>query len=68
MKTAAVIIDKWKLPIFSKRLREAGYSYDTGPGVDAETTLLKVKCEFIADLQPVIEVAQKECAAKKGKK
>lgn len=67
MKTAAVVIDKWKLPIFSKHLKEAGYSYDTAPGLTADTHTLKVQYEWVAKLQPIIEAAQKECAGLKGK-
>lgn len=62
MKTAAVMIDKWKLPIFTRHLREAGYSYDTCPGLTNDTHILKVSCEWVAKLQPIIEAAQKECA------
>lgn len=67
MKTAAVIIEKWKLPIFSRHLKEAGYSYDTCPGPTDDTHTLKVPYEWVAKLQPIIEAAQAECAAtKKG--
>lgn len=63
MKQAAVMIDKWKLPIFSRHLREAGFKYDTGAGVTAKTIMLKVFYDTIAGLQPIIEAAQKECHA-----
>jgi len=63
MKTAGIAIDKWKLPIFKRHLEGAGYSYTEHPGLTADTMLLKVKAEFIAPLQKVVEAAQKECRA-----
>ncbi len=65
MKTAAVVIEKWKLPIFSRHLRTAGYSYDTFPGIIAGSLTLKVSYEWVAKLKPIIEAAQNECAASK---
>lgn len=65
MKKAAVIIEKWKLPIFTKKLRDAGYSYDTVPSITEGTYTLIVQYEIAAELQPVVEAAQAECAAKK---
>lgn len=62
---AAVVIDKWKLAIFTKHLRAAGYSYDTAPGLTADTHTLTVQCESAAKLQPVVEAANKECAEQK---
>lgn len=63
MKTAAVIIEAWKLPIFSRHLREAGYSYDTGAGVANGLITLKVPFEQVSYLRPVIQAAQNECDA-----
>jgi hypothetical protein len=62
MKTAGVTIDEWKLPTFKKHLDAAGYSYTEHPGVTADTLLLKVKYEWVADLKPIIEAANTECA------
>lgn len=64
MRKAAVIIDKWKLPIFSKHLREAGFSYDTAPGVTPDTTTLTVDFESVDKLCPVVQAAQEECIVK----
>lgn len=65
MKTAAVVLDSWKLPVFKKRLDRAGFSYEQAPGLTADTITLRVKYEWVADLQPIIEAANKECAARK---
>lgn len=59
---AGIIIDKWKLPIFTRHLREAGFSYDTAPGLTNDTHTLTVTCESAKQLMPTIQAAQNECA------
>ncbi len=69
-KKAAVGIDDWKLPIFRKHLDAAGYKYEEPVPLttDGETLILKVHYEWVHELQPIIEAAQRECAKfKKGK-
>ncbi len=61
-KTAAVAIDTWKLPTFKRHLDAAGYSYTKHPGITEDTLTLKVKYEWLADLKPIIEAANAECA------
>ena len=65
-KLAAVAIDNWKLQIFKKHLDAAGYKYTEHPNLIGETMLLKVHYEWVAELQPIIEAANAECA-KQGK-
>lgn len=65
---AGIVIDKWKLAIFTKHLRAAGYSYDTADGLTANTHTLTVKCSDPKKLQVVVEAAQKECLEQKGDK
>jgi hypothetical protein len=62
MKTAGVVIDNWKLPIFQRHLNEGGFAYTEHTGLTADAMVLKVRTEFISTLQSVIEAAQKECA------
>lgn len=62
MKTAAVILEPRKLPIFKKHLDAAGYTYTEQPGPQMGTLMLKVQYEWVAELKPVIEAAQKEAA------
>lgn len=62
MKTAAVLIDDWKLPIFERHLKKAGYKYEVKTGVTKDTLTLRVKYEWVAELQPVIVAANQECA------
>jgi len=61
MKTAGIAIDNWKLPTFKRILEGAGYEFTQHPGLTEGTLLLKVKTEFIADLQPFVEQANREC-------
>jgi hypothetical protein len=65
MKTAAVIIDSWKLTIFKKHLDGANYIYThhAGPGRDIIT--LQVKYDWAANLKPIVEAANTECAKTK---
>lgn len=66
-KKAAVVLDDWKLPIFKKHLDAAGYKYEeSGPFTDGTLTL-KVHFEWVHELQPIIEAAQRECAKVKEK-
>lgn len=60
---AGVVLDNWKLPIFKKHLDAAGYKYDEPVAFTKGTMILKVNCEWVSKLQPIIEAAQRECAA-----
>lgn len=62
MKTAAVLIDSHKLPVFKKHLDAAGFKYTEQPGPTADTLLLKVEYKWVADLQPIIVAANTEAA------
>jgi len=62
VKTAAVVIDAWKLPTFKRHLDAAGRTYSEHPGIDKGTLTLRVKYEWVADLKPIIEAANTECA------
>lgn len=64
MKTAAVVIDNWKLPIFEKHLKDAGYTYKQFPGLTDDALVLKVDYEWVAALNPIIQAAYHECATK----
>lgn len=61
MKTAGIAIDNWKLPIFKRHLDAGGYAYTEHPGLTHGAMILKVKTEFVSDLQRVVEAAQSEC-------
>ena len=68
MSKAAVALDDWKLPIFKRHLDAAGYKYEEPvPFVDG-TLILTVYYEWVRDLKPIIEAAQKECVIAKESK
>lgn len=58
---AGIVLDDWKLPVFRKRLTEAGFEYTDAGGLTADTTVLTVETDNIAWLKVVIERCQKEC-------
>lgn len=68
LKKAAVGLDTWKLPIFKKHLDAAGYKYEEPVPLttDGENLILKVHYEWVHELQPIIEAAQRECAERKS--
>lgn len=65
MKLAAVVIDSHKLEVFRRHLSAAGYSFTEHPGPTTDTLTLKVKFEWAADLAPIIQAANNECARRK---
>ena len=66
-KTAGIMIDDWKLPIFKKTLDAKGYKYTQHPGLTDDTVLLKVRTKSIAKLQPIVKRMNAEAAKQKGK-
>lgn len=57
-----IAIEKWKLPIFSRHLKQAGYSYDDGAGVTADTIMLYVHTLDAEALKKVVIAASTEAA------
>jgi len=55
-----VMIDNWKLPIFRKHLDTIGYTY-TEKKLTGEHTLIRISCEFIEKITPIIMAAHEEC-------
>jgi hypothetical protein len=66
---AGIAVDNWKLPIFRKRLTDAGYEYEDGGALTGDTTLLTVETENTLALQKLLESCQSECrkAHEKGR-
>lgn len=58
---AGIAVDNWKLPVFRKRLTEAGYSYQDSGALTNDATLLTVETADILKLKRVIEGCQTEC-------
>lgn len=59
---AGIVVDDWKLPVFRKRLTEAGYEYTDAGGLTHNTTVLTVETDNMLKLKSVIEKCQRECA------
>ncbi len=65
MKKAAIAIDAWKLPIFSRNLVAKGYHYTEGPGLTKGTLLLYVETDNLQALGQTVLACNQE-AAKQG--
>jgi hypothetical protein len=64
---AAIVLDDWKLPVFRKRLSEAGFAYeDDGPGPGGSTTILSVvyAADQFVRLTGVVASSNAECTRK----
>jgi hypothetical protein len=58
---AGIAVDNWKLPVFRKRLKRAGYEYQDGGPLTGDTTLLTVETSDMLALKKVLEKCQAEC-------
>lgn len=58
---AGIVVDDWKLPVFRRRLKKAGYEYQDGGPLTADTTLLTVVTDDMSALKKVLEQCQAEC-------
>ncbi len=58
---AGIAVDDWKLPVFRRRLSEAGYEYLDGGALTEGTTLLTVETSDMLALKRVIEECQSDC-------
>lgn len=65
MKKAAVVLDKWKLPVFEKHLKNGGFDYEIFDGITKDTLSLRVHTKYISKLAPVIEAANLESTKRK---
>jgi hypothetical protein len=65
MKKAAIAIDTWKLPIFSRMLVAKGYHYEQVPGLAPDTLLLTVHTDNLQALAQTVLACNNE-AAKQG--
>lgn len=59
---AGIALDDWKLPVFRKRLEEAGYTYEDAGAPSPGVTMLTVQFTDQAALQQVVVAANAECA------
>lgn len=59
---AGIAVDDWKLPVFRKRLEEAGFTYADAGALTAGTTMLTVETDDAIRLAAVVARCQAECA------
>lgn len=59
---AGIVVDDWKLPVFRKRLTDAGYAYTDAGGFTHDTTVLTVEYSNVLHLKGIVEECQAECA------
>lgn len=64
MKTAGVVLDTWKAPIFKRHLEAAGYSFTEHPGPLFGCSTLRVEYEWAHKLKPIVDAANQECRGK----
>ena len=59
---SAIAIDDWKLTIFARRLKKAGFVYEQFPGVTEDTLLLTVYADSSDAVVAVVKAANTEAA------
>lgn len=62
MQKAGIVIDEWKLPIFERRLKQAGYSFENSGLLTTGTLLLRVDTTNLETLDVVLKAANTEAA------
>jgi hypothetical protein len=67
VKRVCVAIDDWKLSIFERRFREAGFTWEQGDGLCEHVIHLYVETDDVEGLGSVVGAAQVECAIGKGR-
>lgn len=67
MKKAAIIIDRWKLDIFERHLKEGGFEYVLYPGPAHNQLLIKAECRSISHINPIVCAANHEAACAKSR-
>lgn len=62
MKKAGIAIDNWKLPIFERHLKQAGYLFKAVKGLTKDAMVLTVDTENLVALGEVVKAANTEAA------
>lgn len=68
MAKAGIAVDDWKLPVFRKKLTEAGFAYEDRGPITGDTTMLAVETDEVRRLAQVLENCQDECRRQRPKK
>jgi hypothetical protein len=61
-RKVAIVIDTWKLDIFSRHLTQSGYEFEQFPGITADCLTLKVNTLSLPALGAVVQAANREAA------
>lgn len=64
-KTAAVMLDDWKLPIFKKALDKSGHEYKQKDGPSINLITLLVKTDDVDKLALIVRKANQDAAKQK---
>lgn len=59
---AGIAIDNWKFPIFERRLKQAGYSFERADGLTKDAMVLSVTTNNVEALGEVVKAANTEAA------
>ena len=62
MQKAGIAIDDWKLAIFDRHLRQAGYSFENSGHLTAGMLVLRVDTTNLVALSEVLRAANTEAA------
>ena len=62
MKKAGIAIEKWKLSIFERHLKQAGYTFKNTGDLTPDTLLLSVETTNTEALTEVLKAAMTEAA------
>lgn len=65
-RRAAIVIDDWKLSIFTRHLEQSGYKFEICGRLLAGTILLRIETDNIAALTEVVGAAQAEAKRIRG--
>jgi hypothetical protein len=61
MHKAGIVIDPWKLAIFERHLKQAGYTYVNAGLIHKDGLVLRVDTINLEALNGVLQSAQHEC-------
>lgn len=62
MLKAGIVMDTWKLEIFMKHLKAAGFSYERMPDFSPKIAQLRVMTNSYEELAPIVKAANTEAS------
>lgn len=60
VKKVGIVIDDWKLPIFERHLKQAGYTFENKGVFHAGTLVLRVSTTNVEAMRAVVSAANSE--------